>query len=78
MAKNTYSNDELMASQTSPGWRLDADQTSHEGTLEDVAKLAHERHTKGEQPGLISQIETSIELDMLQLESLWYAMGLPV
>lgn len=78
MAKNTYSNDELLASRTSPGWRLNADKTSHEGTLDEVAKLAHDRHAQGEHPGLISQIETSIELDMLQLESLWYAMGLPV
>ncbi len=78
MAKNTWSNEELKASQTSPGWRLEADQTTHEGTLEDVAKLAHERAARGEHPGLIRQIETSIELDMLQLEALWFSLGLPV
>jgi len=78
MAKNTYSNEELAASRSSPGWRLEADEASHEGTLDDVAKLAHERHARGEHPGLVRQIETSVELDMLQLEKLWYAMGLPV
>ena len=78
MSNDTYSNEELIAARTSPGWRLEADQTSHEGTLEDVARLAHERQARGEHPGLISQVETSVELDMLQLESLWYAIGLPV
>lgn len=78
MAKNIWSNEELTASRTSPGWRLEADQTTHEGTLEDVAKLSHERRGRGEHPGLIRQMETSIELDMLQLEALWYSMGLPV
>lgn len=78
MAKNIWSNEELTASRTSPGWRLEADQTTHEGTLEDVAKLANERRARGEHPGLIRQIETSIELDMLQLEALWFSMGLPV
>ena len=78
MAKNIWSNEELTAQRTSPGWRLEADEATHEGTLDDVAKLAHERHTRGEHPGLIRQIETSLELDMLQLESLWYSLGLPV
>jgi hypothetical protein len=78
MEKSTLSNEELAASRTSPGWRLQTGQDRHEGTLEDVAKRAHERQTRGEHPGVISQIETSIELDMLQLEKLWYAMGLPM
>jgi hypothetical protein len=78
MANNSWSNEELTASRASPGWRLKTDQGTHEGTLEDVAKLAHDRHARGEQPGLIQQIETSVELDLLQLESLWFSMGLPV
>lgn len=73
-----YSDEELKAMRTSPGWQLKAGQDKHEGTLEDVAKIAHERHARGEHPGLIRQIETSIELEMLQLEALWRAMGLPV
>ena len=78
MAKNTWSNEDLAALRTSPGWRLEADEATQDGTLDDVAKLAHERHARGEHPGLIQQVETSVELDMLQLEALWYSMGLPV
>jgi len=62
---------------TSPGWQLKAGEAAHEGTLEDVARIAHERRRRGEHPGIVKEIETSIELEMLQLESLWYAMGLP-
>ena len=78
MADKTYSDEELTALRASPGWHLEAGQTTHEGTLEDMARIAHERQTGGEHPGRIKQIETSIELGMLQLESLWRAMGLPV
>jgi hypothetical protein len=78
MADQTYSDDELNTLRTSPGWQLEADQATHEGTLEDVAKTAYERRARGEHPGLIKQIETSVELEMLQLEALWRAMGLPV
>jgi len=77
MANNIASNEELTASRTSPGWRLEADDATHEGTLEDVAKVAHKRRAGGKPPGLIRQIATSIELDMLQLEALWYSLGLP-
>jgi hypothetical protein len=77
MADKPYSDQELKALRSSPGWQLDAGDVSHEGTLEDVAKIAHERRARGEHPGVIRQIETSIELEMLQLESLWYALGLP-
>ena len=77
MSQKPWTNEELTASRTSPGWRLEANEGRHEGTLEDVARLAHERHARGDHPGLIRQIETSIELDMLQLEALWYSMGLP-
>jgi len=78
MADKTYSDDELKARRTSPGWQLEADETKHEGTLEDVARIAHERHQRGEHPGLIKEIENSVELEMLQLEQLWRALGLPV
>lgn len=78
MTDNSYSDDDLKAMRTSPGWRLEAGDATHEGTLEDVAKIAHARRAKGEHPGLVKEIETSVELEMLQLESLWYAIGLPV
>jgi hypothetical protein len=78
MADKTYSDEELSTLRTSRGWHLNAGEARHEGTLEDVAKIAHERRSRGEHPGLIKQIETSIELEMLQLEAVWRAMGLPV
>lgn len=78
MGNKTYSDDELKALQTSPGWQLEAGGATHEDTLENVAKIAHARRARGEHPGLIRQVETSIELEMLQLEALWRAMGLPV
>jgi len=72
------SDEELNTLRTSQGWRLQAGDTAHDGTLEQVAKIAHERRARGDHPGLIRQIETSIELEMLQLEQLWLAMGLPM
>jgi len=78
MADKIYSDEDLRTFRTSPGWHLEEGQVRHEGTLEHVAKIAHERHARGERPGHIRQVETSIELEMLQLESLWRAMGLPV
>jgi hypothetical protein len=77
MADKTYSDEELKTLRTSPGWQLKAGDATHQGTLEDVAKLAHERRQRGEHPGIISEIETAVELKMLQLESLWYSIGLP-
>ena len=78
MADKDYSDEQLKALRSSPGWRLEAGEVRHEGTLEDVAKIAHERRARGEHPGLIRQIETSIELEMLQLEALWRGLGLPM
>jgi hypothetical protein len=71
--------DELAGLAKTPGWSLehgDAPKPAT-GTLEDVAKLAHTRHSEGKPPGIIRQIETSLELDMLQLEQLWLSLGLP-
>lgn len=62
-----------------PGWQLDAGEgAQHTGTLEEVARIAHERRTRGEHPGVVRQIENAIELEMLELERLWRGMGLPV
>ena len=71
--------DELAGLAKTPGWSLehgDADKPAT-GTLEDVARLAHDRHSEGKHPGVIRQIETTLELDMLQLEQLWLNLGLP-
>jgi hypothetical protein len=75
-----YTHDELVEQVKSPGWALVTDEKSKPitGSLEDVLKATHERHANGEEPGLIQQIETTIELDMLQIEQLWRYLGLPV
>lgn len=71
--------DELKKLAKTPGWHLKAGgKTERKGTLEDVAKAAHERRTRGEHPGIVRQIETAIELEMLELEQLWRQLGLPV
>jgi hypothetical protein len=74
-----YSHDTLSGMAKTPGWQLDPGDTDKPatGTLEEIAKIAHARHSDGKRPGIIRQIETSIELDMLQLEQLWVSLGLP-
>lgn len=74
-----YSHDELATKVKSNGWRLvrDPDQPVT-GTLQHLLNLAHQRRRKGEHPGLIQEIETSIELDMIAMEKLWRFLGLPV
>jgi hypothetical protein len=49
-----------------------------EGKLDDVLRAAHDRHKEGEHPGLIQQIETTVELDLIQMQQLWRYLGLPV
>ena len=74
------SDDKLVGLVKSPGWGLvsGTDKKAVTGTLEDVVKAHHQMHQSGESPGLIKQLETSIELDMLQVEMLWRYLGLPV
>ena len=63
----------------SSGWRLVEGGTEHKsGTLEDVAREAHRRKTQGHKPGLIQEIETRLELDLIALEQLWTQLGLPL
>jgi hypothetical protein len=76
MARN-YSHDELVRRVKSPGWKLKADQPAT-GTLEEVLRLGHQRRKKGEHPGLIEEIDTRAELDLLQIEKLWLYLGLPL
>jgi hypothetical protein len=77
---NKYSFDQLVARLKSPGWRHKTDEgdKATDGTLEDLVKVTKDRHEKGENPGLIEEIETTIELDMIQLQELWRHLGLPV
>jgi hypothetical protein len=78
---NPYSDDDLTRRLASPGWRLvqdGADNPSASGTLEDMAKASHDQKTRGEAPGLIQEVETTVELDLIQIEKLWRYLGLPV
>ena len=74
---NTLTPEELQNLKETPGWHLDTGQGTHTGTLEEVARVAHDRSARGEHPGIIRQLENSIELEMLQLEQLWMDLGLP-
>ncbi len=75
-----YTHDELVERVKTPGWRLVTGEKEAPvgGTLERLLHLNHERKQKGEAPGLIEEIETSIELDLLQIAQLWRYLGLPV
>jgi hypothetical protein len=69
-----YTDEELAARVKSPGWGLDGDT----GTLEEVLKTAHQKRQDNELRGGIRELETAIELDMIQIEKLWLYLGLPV
>jgi hypothetical protein len=74
-----YTEEELQKRVSSPGWRHDAkDGEPVTGTLADALKSGHERHASGKPLGLIKEVETAIELDMIQVEKLWRYLGLPV
>ena len=77
---NKYAHAELKERMKSPGWGLVAGKDGEPvtGTLEDVLKITHGRHKSGREPGLIKEMGTAIELDMIQVELLWSYLGLPV
>jgi hypothetical protein len=78
---NHYDEDDLTRRLASPGWRLvtgKKDDHSVTGTLEHVVRVTHDRKARGSAPGLIQEIETAIELDLIQIEKLWRYLGLPV
>lgn len=78
MAKR-YSDEELAARVKTPGWRLVREQDKPvTGTLHNLLHLSHQRRKQGEVPGLIEEIETKAELDMIAMEKLWRYLGLPV
>jgi len=74
-----YSIDELKRKLRDPGWRTVTSSIIHtrEGTLGELAKTAHARRKSGQAAGYLQEIETKIEVDLLQLEELWQHMGLP-
>ena len=74
-----YCDDELAARVKTPGWQLARDNDSPSpNACRDLLNLTHQRKSQGEHPGLIQEIETTIELDMIEVERLWRFLGLPV
>lgn len=71
-----YSKDDLVGKLDQPGWR--AVGTDKAGTLRDAAQAAHARRTQGHAPGTLEEIETRIEIGLIELEELWHHLGLPV
>jgi hypothetical protein len=66
-----YTHGQLTKPVKSPGWRLvtgKKDGHSITGTLEHVLGVTHERRKGGQAPGLIEEIETKLELEMIQIE----------
>lgn len=79
MTAKKYSDDELATRVKTPGWRLTRESDRPiTGTLQHLLNLTHQRRRQGEHPGLIQEIETSVELDMIAVEKLWRFLGLPV
>jgi len=67
---------DLIARLDTPGWRFVSNEGDkpQSGTLKDVLQDTHQQKQSA---GLIQQIETSVELDMIQIEQLWHYLGLP-
>ena len=73
--------EELIALLSTPGWHLKtgADETSlKDRPLEELVRLAHERHRQGETHWTISRLKNAIELDLIELQQLWEHLGLPI
>lgn len=75
-----YTHDQLVEQLDKPGWRSVPDDLAMpaEGTLRQMAEAAHGRRTRGKAPGLLQHMATRIEVDAVQLEKLWYYLGLPL
>jgi hypothetical protein len=73
---DTYSHDELLNRLTKPGWqRTTQSGATQTGTLQDVATQAHA--DRAQHPGAIKEIETAVELELIQLQKIWHYLGLP-
>ncbi len=77
---DTYTHDELVSRLGSPGWKVvTANETMPvNGTLKEMVERTHDRHKSGLASGYIQELETAIEVDMLQIQALWHQLGLPV
>ncbi|HKQ10970.1 MAG TPA: hypothetical protein VJS85_07250 [Rhizomicrobium sp.] len=71
--------DELVKRLHTPGWRLvtEDEPEAASGTLKDVLETTHARNKGKKAPGLIQHIETTLELDAIQIQNLWHYLGLP-
>jgi hypothetical protein len=74
-----YSLDQLKRKLGDKGWQNHTGKPGRpiQGTLGEMVETAHGRRKYGYSAGTIKEIETEIEVDMLQLEELWQHMGLP-
>lgn len=74
-----YTYDDLVERLSSPGWGLVMGNESMpiQGTLNQMVVVSHDRQKNGQSAGLIRELETEIELDMLQIQALWRQLGLP-
>jgi hypothetical protein len=79
MAKK-YTRDELIERLKKRGWGLVTGNQAMplQGTLSQIVEATHDRHSNGHASGYIKEIETAIEVDMLQIQDLWHHLGLPV
>jgi hypothetical protein len=74
-----YTREELVGKLDQSGWRAVSDHhPPAEGTLREVATAAHVRRAEGRAPSRLQEIETRIEVGMIELEELWHHLGLPV
>jgi hypothetical protein len=75
-----YTHEQLVQKLDKPGWRAVTgnESTPHEGSLRTLVEAAHARRAKGQTGGLLREIVTEIEVDMVQLQELWHHLGLPV
>jgi hypothetical protein len=71
---------DLIGRLDTPGWHLvtDEDDKPESGTLKDVLETSHRHHRRKSAVGFIKQVETSVELDMIQVQQLWQHLGLPM
>jgi hypothetical protein len=72
---------ELVAQLQERGWDLVTGSPTvpiKDRTLEELVRTAHTRHKKGEALGIIKNMETTFELDLIQLQQLWEHLGLPI
>ena len=75
-----YSDEELVERLPTKGWKVVTGNESMpvEGTLKQMVEVTHDRHKGGLAAGYIKELETEIEVDLLQIQQLWHRLGLPV